>query len=592
MISYVWMESWDRRESQADHPKIVVGGGTAGLAVASRLSQHLSKASVLVIEAGPDGRDVPGIYITGLKGSTLGSAYDWNFTTTPQPGANGRVLPQNRGRVLGGSSALNLLSYDRGVKADFDAWEDLGNEGWNWNTMHSAMEEAETFQRTSTKGEAGLAEAGGIGFNGPIHFLMNRFSPPQQELVFPTMQNLGLNKTSEFLNGDLIGYMRHTSNILNANYTRNYATSYLLEAGDNLHLMLNTTVSKVNLDRKHHATGVTLTDGTIIAAKNEVILSAGSIQTPQLLELSGIGSRRVLAAAGVATKIELCGVGENLQDHIRITISYQLRDNYTSPDILRINGTFAQEQRDLWARNISGWYDETSSAYGYMQWDTAGYDQETFERLAEESADLDNVVDQLKLRHLKDTSLRVPQLEVLFNDGYIGNKGYPGQGSELYGKYFASFIASINHAYARGSTHINSSDVLDHPLLNPRYLSKPYDVHAVAMGAKYLRQIATTAPMSDAFVSEYEPGLHVSTVDEWEDYGRANFATIWHPLGTCAMLPKAAGGVVDSTLIVYGTSNLRVVDASIMPILVSGHIQTAVYGIAERAATMIAQKWT
>lgn len=556
------------------------------------MSQYLCSSSVLVIEAGPDGRDVPGIYITGLKGSTLGSTYDWNFTTTPQPGANGRVLPQNRGKVLGGSSALNLLSYDRGVKADFDAWEELGNDGWNWDSMHAAMQKAETFQLTSVKGSMGIAEAGGVGYEGPVHFLVNRYSPPQQELFFPTMANLGLNQTYEFLDGDLIGYMRHTSNILGTDYTRSYAPSYLTAAGPGLHLMLNTTVAKVNIDSTNTATGVTLLDGTMIHASKEVILSAGTIQSPQLLELSGIGNSTILSAAGVEQKINLPSVGENLQDHVRITASYQLRDNYTTPDLLRLNTTFAAEQRDLFDRNISGLYDGTSSGYTYMQWAHAGYNANDFELLAEQSADPENVVDRLKLNHLRDTSLRVPQLEVLFQDGYLGNKGYPEESSELYGKTFAGFIASINHAYSRGSSHINTSDPAAHPVFDPRYLSQPYDVQAVASAAKYLRTIATTAPMSSAFVLEYEPGTDVVSTDaDWEDYARENVLSIWHPMGTCAMLPKVDGGVVDSELRVYGAKNLRIVDASIMPILISGHIQTAVYGIAERAAVIIADSW-
>lgn len=225
---------------------------------------------MLVIEAGPDGRDDPRIYVAGMKGSTLGSQYDWNFTTVPQPGANNRVLAQNRGKVLGGSSALNLLSYDRAAKADYNAWEELGNEGWNWKSMHAAMENAETFQVTSVNGSVGIAEAGGVGYDGPIHALVNRFSPKQQELFFPTMQGLGLDETYEFLNGDMLGWMRHTSGILNANYTRSYSPIYLNGAGANLHLMLGTMVAKVNLDNGNCATGVTLQDGTVINARNEV----------------------------------------------------------------------------------------------------------------------------------------------------------------------------------------------------------------------------------------------------------------------------------------------------------------------------------
>ena len=286
------------------------------------------------------------------------------------------------------------------------------------------------------------------------------------------------------------------------------------------------------------------------------------------------------------------GVGENLQDHVRITASYELKKGYESPDELHINATFAAAQLARWKQNLTGWYDETSSGYAYMQWAQAGYSQQHFVKLAEQSADKSNVVDLLKLKHLKHTALNVPQLEVLFNDGYLGNKGYPKAGTPLYGRRFASFIASINHAYSRGSTHINSSGVSDHPVFNPEYLSKPFDLHAVASGAKYLRKIATSEPMASAFVTEYEPGFDVvKTNAEWEEYVKNNCATIWHPMGTCAMLPKKDGGVVDSSLKVYGVSGLRVVDASIMPILISGHIQTAVYGIAERAAAMIAAEW-
>jgi hypothetical protein len=136
--------------------------------------------------------------------------------------------------------------------------------------MHAAMQKAETYQLTSVNGSAGIAAAGGVGYKGPIHALVNRFSPPQQELVFPTFQNLGLRQTYEFLNGDMIGWMRHTSAILGTNYTRSYSPVYLNGAGSNLHLRLSTLVAKVNLDKSKKATGVTLEDGTVINARKEV----------------------------------------------------------------------------------------------------------------------------------------------------------------------------------------------------------------------------------------------------------------------------------------------------------------------------------
>lgn len=566
----------------------MVGGGTAGLAVAARLSQRLPDLSVLVIEAGPDGRDVPGIYIPGRKGSLLGTTYDWNFTTVPQPGANNRVWAQNRGRVLGGSSALNLISWDRGAKADFDDWEELGNPGWNWESMHAAIRAAETFQLTSVNGSAGVT---GTGDEGPIHALISRFTTPQNEQFFPTMQSLGYNQTSDYLNGDMLGYMRHTSNVLGSNYTRSYSPAYLAVAGNNLCLLLNTTVSKIAFDSENRATGVVLEDGTTITATKEIILSAGSIQSPHLLELSGIGNETILRSAGIAPIVDLPGVGENLQDHVRIVNVYQLKPNYTSADILRFNATFAAEQLQLWGKNLTGFYDNTGSAYAYLTWQQALGNDSAFRELAEQVA-TSNVVDQKKLENVLNPDKRIPQIEVLFSDGYLGLKGYPAVNSSLYGQTFFAMIASVQHPFSRGSVHLNSSDISGKPILDPNYLSNEYDLQAVKEAAKFLRQVASTAPLRDTWVDEYEPGFTVSTDAQWTAYAKSNALSIWHPVGTCAMLPETEGGVVDAQLRVYGVPNLRVVDASIMPALVSGHIQSAVYGIAERAADFIVEAWS
>lgn len=566
-----------------------MGGGTAGVAFATRLSQRLEDSSVLIIEAGPDGRDEAGIYIPGRKGSILGSKYDWNFTSIPQAGANGRAIGQNRGRVLGGSSALNLLSWDRGAAADYDAWEELGNAGWNANSMFSAMRQAEEYHITLANGSAELE---GYGENGPINFVINRLAPPQQEHFFPAMQSLGLAQTNSYLDGELIGYMRHTSNIQPSNYTRSYSTAYLADAPHNLHVLLETEVAKVNIDNATHATGVTLKDGTIINASKEVILSAGTIQSAQLLELSGVGQKVVLEAAGVEQKVELAGVGENLQDHVRIVNSYQLRDNYTTPDILRLNSTYAAEQLSLWRQNKTGLYDSTSSGYAYLQWDQILDDTSSLISRANSSANASNVIDVKKLQNLEDLAKLVPQAEVLFSDGYLGAKGYPAANSTLYGSSFFALIGVLQHPLSRGSSHVTSANFTAKPRFDPNCLSSSYDLHGVAYIAKFLRTIAQTPPMSYAWTAEYEPGLDVVGTDEdWLEYARSNMASIWHPVGTCAMLPKEDGGVVDAELKVYGVQRLRVVDASIMPALVSGHIQSGVYGIAERAAQIVAEEW-
>jgi choline dehydrogenase-like flavoprotein len=190
------------------------------VAVSKRIAEYLPNKSVLLIEAGPDGRNIPQINVPGRKGTLLGSAYDWNFTTTPQSAANNRVLNQNRGRVLGGSSALNLLSWDRGAQADYNSWEELGNPGWGWNSLFPFMKKAETYQ-TTVNGSSGIH---GTGFSGPIHYLVNRLTSAQNEAFFPAVTSLGLKQTYDFLAGQ--------------------PPAYLAEATTNLHILLNTTVQR------------------------------------------------------------------------------------------------------------------------------------------------------------------------------------------------------------------------------------------------------------------------------------------------------------------------------------------------------------
>ncbi|KAJ4003853.1 hypothetical protein NW752_011981 [Fusarium irregulare] len=574
--------------SQDAYDYIVVGGGTAGVAVAARLSEGLPSSKILLIEAGPAALDEPKINVPGLKGTTLGTKYDWNFTTVPQAGANDRVWPVNRGKVLGGSSALNLMTYDRAAAAEYDSWESLGNPGWNWKTMIKAMTKSETFtgKNTDTYGSKG------VGDSGPVKAVINRVIPKHQESWIPTLNKLGVRKNLESLGGDPLGVMYQPSSIDPSNYNRSYsANAYAEIAGSNLEIAADTTVAKINLNTKDKkkavATGVTLADGTIIKASREVIISAGSIQSPGLLEVSGIGSKSVLADAGIKQVIDLPGVGENLQDHLRIMSSYQLKPEFTSIDIFKSNTTFAAEQMALWNAGKESLYDYTGSAYTFSNWKQALGSDTKMMSLAKEAVSKDgSKVDKKKLELLKDPS--VPQVEVIFSDGYTGVKGYPASTSPLFGKGFVSLIAVVMHPLSRGSVHINPSDPSGKPVINPNYLSNAHDIEAVTQAVKYNRKIATTEPMRSIWENEYEPGMDdVKTDAQLKEYALRTTLSIFHPSGTCAMLPKKDGGVVDAKLKVYGTENLRVVDASIMPLLISAHIQTAVYGIAERAAEFI-----
>jgi choline dehydrogenase-like flavoprotein len=375
-----------------------------------------------------------------------------------------------------------------------------------------------------------------------------------------------------------------------SNHTRSYSIDYLPGAGGNLVIRYNSTVHKVKLDR-NRATGVLLTNGELIKAKKEVILSGGSLLSPKILELSGIGRKAVLDKAGVKQLIDLPGVGENLQDHLRIQSTYELKPEVLGLDILKYNTTRAAIELDLWKRGMTSLYQYAGSAYGLMKWKQAIGDDSKLRKLARQSADKSNPVDRKKLSLLLDDNSGAPDIEVIFSDGYISIRGYPANGTAGYGKQYATLLAGVMHPFARGTVHINGSDPATKPLIDPRYMSTPYDLEATKQALMYTRKMANTAPYPDVWVKEFDPGNAVQTDAQFEKYVRDNVFTFYHPLGTCAMLPKKDGGVVDPQLKVYGVEGLRVVDASVIPMIISAHIQTAVYGIAERAAEMIVAKY-
>lgn len=540
----------------------------------------MPNSTVLVIEAGPDGRQEPGIYIPGRKGSTLGGKYDWNLTTVAQPNANNRTFAQNRGRVLGGSSALNLMSWDRTSVAELDAWESLGNKGWNWKSLYPAMLRAETFLPSPEYGTEG------VGTSGPIKTLISRIFPKHQSSWIPTLNNLGLVTNKESLNGHPVGVSTQPNNV-SPNYTRSYAPEYLELATSNLVLKLDTRVARINFNGRT-AKGITLEDGTTVQARKEVILSAGSFQTPGLLELSGVGDEKLLQRLGIPVVKHLPSVGENLSDHIRIQSSYQLTSSYPSFDVLK-NATRAATELAAYNAGQVSLYDYTASGYAYFPWDIVSNETAIrFRKLVQEDTKLTSAVDKIKKSYFSPpNSAKVPQLEVIFSDGYTGLKGYPAANSSLFGIGTFSLIGVVQHPLSKGNVHIRSRNISDKPIINPNYLSHPYDLQAATNLAKFLRTIASTAPLKDVWTEEYEPGKAVQSDEDWTKYALANTLSIYHPVGTAALLPEKDGGVVDAQLKVYGTKRLRVVDASIIPLLPSAHIQTLVYGIAEKAAGMI-----
>ncbi|KAL1853963.1 hypothetical protein Daus18300_011630 [Diaporthe australafricana] len=514
-----------------------------------------------LIEAGPAAPDELNINVPGMFGSTQGGPYDWNLTSTPQPGLGGRVVDLSRGKVLGGSSAMNYMLWNRASAPEYDIWETLGNPDWNWDNMLDAMVKSENFTGIDSPDYGHI----GRGTEGPIHNVINRYRTPQVQSWVPTLENLGLSHNLESLGGEPIGTSLQPSSVNPDNYTRSYsANSYIPQAGPNLALLLSTRVAKVNLEvpskirsARHStqddvvATGVTLQDGTVITAKKEVILSAGSLQSPGILELSGIGNKTVLDAVEIKQVIDLPGVGENLQDHVGLQVTYQLKPGYHSLDEFLYNATYAAEQLALWEQNEVSRYDYTIPNIAFMNWKQLLGDDTAIVDLGHQALDNStNVIDQAKLSFLQDYA--VPQMEMTMGDVTIG-PGYPSPGDPLYGSDFVSLLGILMRPFIRGSVHIQSSNISQSPEIDPRYASTAYDLQYLVEAGKFSRKIAQTEPLASFLVGEYSPGLDaVNTDEKWAAYAQEAMITIYHYAGTCAMLPKEDGGVVDPQLRLMG----------------------------------------
>lgn len=250
------------------------------------------------------------------------------------------------------------------------------------------------------------------------------------------------------------------------------------------------------------------------------------------------------------------------------------------------NTTFAAEQLALWQAGEVSRFEVTPSGIAFLTWpQITGGDDSKLVALAEDALGASsNVIDQAKLTFLSDYS--VPQMELIIADSCLGP--YPAPDNPLYGADFVTLAPIFIRPLSRGSVHVVSSNITQSPVIDPQYLSSQYDVQSLIEAGRYLRKIAATPPLSDFLAGEYLPGLAgTNTDEEWEAFIREDLFSIYHYSGTCAMLPKEDGGVVDSKLTVHGTGNLRVVDMSITPVLVGSHTQTLAYGIAGMAAEMI-----
>ncbi|KAE8421967.1 hypothetical protein BDV36DRAFT_18903 [Aspergillus pseudocaelatus] len=590
---------------------LIVGGGTAGLVLAARLSER-PDIVVGVVEAGPAALDEEAINIPGLYGSTIGSQYDWQFETTPQPGLSGRKLPWPRGKVLGGTSALNFMAWNRGNREDYDAWKELGNPGWGWDDLLPYFQRSETFHPpdvTHQKQYHSYYQEETHGNAGPLHTTHIQNYGPAHQFWHATLNAVGVDTSPDSLAGSNRGAWNMICTVDPIGQTRSYsANAYYRPIAErpNLILLTEAMVTKVLIEKDGNvdqwvATGVNIlcdNEQREIYAAREVILSAGSVQSPQLLELSGVGNAEVLKSAGIHVKVENPNVGENLQEHMMTATIFEISSQIPTRDEVLQDSELREAASREYEGSKSGPWTILPCSIAYCSLSQI-IPQEELEDLRSRAESLAKQTgkqrDEILARQFREHA-NLGQLEYLFD---VGNWS-PYFPSEK-GKKYGTMLMMLQYPWSRGSIHQSLKDpgldatVHDKPIIDPRYYlgHGEIDLEIMKIGQRLTERICATKPLSDIICSRVFPPMPDSDasdeVEEYDEFVRNYTITDWHPIGTCAMggFEGEKFGVVDGRLRVYGITNLRVVDASVMPLQISAHIQATVYAIAEKAADMI-----
>ncbi|KAF9526843.1 GMC oxidoreductase [Crepidotus variabilis] len=588
---------------------IIIGGGTAGLALAGRLSEEPT-ISILVLEAGPANFDDPKISIPGFFGQVFGNPqYDWAFKSVKQKNTNDKVFVERRGKALGGTSTINRCCWSKPPKTDIDAFERLGNPGWTWNEFIKYSRKSETFYAPTQEQLDHYPltyDLNNRGISGPIQTTLAPHTHTIDKIMQETLANKGVRPNEDPYDGDILGGWIATANIDPTGWKRSCSASAYLQPNlhrPNLNVLTNALVSRIvfsselneNGDRTASAVEFLFGDDDRTCTVNvsrEVLLSAGTINSPKVLELSGIGRSEVLSSIGVETLINLPGVGENVQEHLGNFISFELDESkgvvHETLDVLKDPKT-AAKHLELYGEG-KGLLRTSLSSLCFLSIQQCNLpDTPSFIALAEKEATevkakgilgLSEQVD-IWLEHLKDKN--EPDFEIVAIARYMTPMSIPPDPSKSY----FTLLALMNHPLSRGTIHAQSKDPRVQPLIDPRFFEREIDLEVILQEIKYIRTWKDVEPWKSGVVREVDPGPKYQSDDELREYIRNDTRTQYHTIGSCSMLPRDKQGVVDPQLKVYGTTNVRVVDISIMPLHVAAHLQTSAYAIGEKAADII-----
>ncbi|RPD55482.1 alcohol oxidase [Lentinus tigrinus ALCF2SS1-7] len=569
--------------SSKKYDYIVVGAGPGGSPVASRLSED-PKVNVLLIEAGPSDQGVLDIQNPFLAGGLQGSPFDWNYTTTAQKGLNGHTVAYARGHVLGGSSSINLMVWTRGSRDDFNTYASVsGDSGWSWNSIQKYFLKAERFvPPTDGHDVTGQINLKIHGTNGPVNLTVANAVLPTDSHVIATTQELAefpFNVDSN--SGDPLGVgwiLGAYGNGVRSSASSSYIDPFL--SRKNLDVLVETTATKLvqtgttkglpafrAVEVQQSSTSKNYT----LHATKEIILSAGTINTPKILLLSGIGPASQLRSLGIKPLVDNSNVGQNLVDHPRLSNQFgvlNVSDDVT--DTVLRNTTLFNELLGEWMN--------TNPHQGVFA--SSGANQIGWLRIP----DSDPIWKTVKDPSSGPTS---PHIEFLFSPGNVPNPGevaLPDTGN------FFTISTVVVSPSSRGSVTLASKDPFVSPIIDPNFLNTTFDAYALNYAARASGRFVS-APNWKGFVTgQAGPFAEVDlTSDESiNTWVREKTSTIWHPVGTARMgTCKDKKSVVGPDLRVKGVDGVRIVDASVLPNVPAAHPQAAVYVFSERAADLI-----